>query len=121
MNSSPYSARVRDYFTQPAHAGALATGQSVLLEGQDVRLQLAAAVRCGRVEAMRFKAWGCPHTIAAAEAACRTLEGRPVEALLEFSAHGLMEELPVPVEKTGRILLLEDAVHSLGHRFGDGP
>ncbi len=118
MTADPYSARVRDYFASPAHAGTLVAGEAVRVENQDVRLLLAAATDGGRVATMRFKAWGCPHTIAAAEAACAALEGQPVAALLDFSARDLMEELSVPVEKTGRILVLEDAVRSLGQRLG---
>jgi len=121
LTADPYNARVRACFAAPEHAGSLATGESVLVEGQDVRLQLAATVAGGVVACLRFKAWGCPHTIAAAEAACAALEGRPVGALLEFSARGLMEYLAVPVEKTGRILVVEDAVRSLGQRFGEEP
>lgn len=121
MSDTPYNARVRAHFAAPAHAGELGSGRSVRLDAQDVRLQLAATVSNGIVEAARFRAWGCPHTIAAAEAACAALEGRPVVTLLDFSMRDLMEELAVPVEKTGRILVIEDAVRSLGQRFGDEP
>jgi len=85
----------------------------------DLVLELSAAQAGGVLEAMRFRAWGCPHVIAAAEAACATLEGRPVAELLEFPISGLMENLAVPVEKTGRILVLEEALRSLGQRFRD--
>lgn len=91
------------------------------LAAPEVQLQLSATVDGETVSALRFRAWGCPHTIAVAEAACAALEGRPVADLLEFSARDLMEELAVPVEKTGRILVIEDAVRSLGRRFGDEP
>ena len=121
MTPDPYSARVRDYFAAPAHVGDLEGGQSVLLEAQDVRFRLSAVTSDGTIDTMRFRAWGCPHSIAAAEAACQALEGQPVAALVEFSAHDLMEYLSVPVEKTGRILVLEDAVRSLGQKFRDQP
>jgi NifU-like protein involved in Fe-S cluster formation len=118
VSADPYSERVRAHFAAPAHAGGLTEGESVRIDGAEVRLELAAAVSDGTVRAMRFRAWGCPHTIAAAEAACAALEGRPVAELLEFSVNDLMQDLSVPVEKTGRILVLEDAVRSLGQRFG---
>ena len=119
MSTDPYSTTVRELFDAPAHAGDLDGGKSVRLHEQDVRLVLAAASIEGRISAMRFRAWGCPHVIAACEAACAELEGRPVDALLEFSGNDLMENLPVPAEKTGRILVLEDAVRSLGLQFRD--
>jgi NifU-like protein involved in Fe-S cluster formation len=121
MSTDPYSARVRACFEAPAHAGDLESGESVRVDEQDVRIVLSATASNGTVHAMRFRAWGCPHTIAAAEAACQALEGGPVADLLEFSARDLMEYLSVPVEKTGRILVIEDAVRSLGQRFGGRP
>jgi len=72
------------------------------------------------VTAMRFRAWGCPHLIAGAEAACAALEGHAVAGLPMWTSADLMQDLPVPVEKTGRILVLEDAVRSLGQRLCDG-
>ena len=119
MKSTPYSAGIRANFA--AHAGVLDEGQSVQIDEQDVRLQLSATATGGTISAMRFRAWGCPHTIGVAEAVCGALEGRPIADLLEFSARDLMEDLSVPVEKTGRILVIEDAVRALGRRFGDGP
>ncbi len=121
MSSDPYGARVRDLFADPAHCGALDDGRSVFLEAQDVALELGATVAEGRIVAMRFRARACPHVIAAAEAACASLEGKSVAGLLEFSAAGLMQSLPVPVEKTGRILVLEDAVRSLGRILATDP
>lgn len=120
MSSDPYSPIVRELFAAPAHAGRLDGGQAVNADDQAVRLRLSARVDGDTVTAMRFQARACPHVIAAAEAACAALEGRPVADLLEFSASGLMEKLAVPVEKTGRILVLEDAVRSLGQRFRGG-
>jgi NifU-like protein involved in Fe-S cluster formation len=92
----------------------------VQIEEQGVRLALA--VECNGEDIMRlgFLAWGCPHLLAAAEAFCREFEGRPVRALQTFSAAEIMQTLPVPREKLGRILVLEDAVRSLGQRVRAG-
>ena len=114
MSSDPYSASVRELFANPAHAGALEGGHGCAIDDQGVRISLTARVAGGRVEAMAFQAYGCPHVIAAAEAACAELEGGEAVELLEFSASDLMQSLSVPVEKTGRILVLEDAIRSLG-------
>ena len=121
MSPDRYSARVRSYFDEPAHAGVLPAGESVRIDGQEVRVEVSATAANGVIRAMRFRAWGCPHTIAAAEAACAALEGRPIADLLEFPARDLMDYLAVPIEKTGRILVIEDAVRSLGQRFGEQP
>ena len=118
MNTSPYSAKVRKLFAAPAHAGKLENGTVESLAGQDVRVRFSARAVDGSVEAVRFGAWGCPHVIAAAEMICRQLEGGPVTDLEKFTAARIMEDLAIPTEKTGRILVLEDAVRSLGRRLG---
>ena len=80
---------------------------------------LSACVVNGVFTELRFRARACPHVIAAAEAFCRYFEGQPVSALEQFSTARIMEDLAVPVEKTGRILVLEDAVRSLGQAVQD--
>ncbi len=120
MSADPYSAKVRELFAAPAHAGELEGGQTVAVTDQGVRLRLSATSADGNVSAMRFRAWGCPHVIAAAEAICSALEGQPTADLESFTVADVMQNLPVPVEKTGRILVIEDAVRSLGQRFRDG-
>ncbi len=118
MSVDPYSAQVRGLFDAPEHAGRLDSAAQAGRDEQGVRISLFADVADGRLAAMRFLAWGCPHVIAAAEAVCARYEGRPVAELLEFSAADLMQSLSVPVEKTGRILVIEDAVRSLGSAAG---
>jgi len=119
MSADPYSAQVRELFAAPAHAGDIAGGEVVSLSDQDVRLRLSGSATGGTVDALRFRAWGCPHVIAAAEAVCSALEGRPLTDLENYAVADVMQNLAVPVEKTGRILVIEDAVRSLGQRFRD--
>jgi NifU-like protein involved in Fe-S cluster formation len=115
VTCDPYSARVRELFAGPDHAGDLEKADlRVQIEEQGVRIGLAADIDGDIISGLRFRAWGCPHLIAAAEAFCREFEGRPVSALQAFSAAEIMQTLPVPREKLGRILVLEDAVRSLG-------
>jgi NifU-like protein involved in Fe-S cluster formation len=113
MSSDPYGSVVRELFADPAHAGHLAGAPGVLVEDQGIRIALSAKVVEGRIDALRFQAWGCPHVIAAAEAFCAKYEGKSIADLLEFPVSDLMQSLSVPVEKTGRILVIEDAVRSL--------
>jgi hypothetical protein len=61
--------------------------------------------------AVRFQAFGCPHVIAIAdwiaqEAAAAALPGTPG---LPESVPELRERFDVPAEKTGRLLVIEDA------------
>ena len=114
MSNDPYSARVRELFDDPVHAGRPERGLSVQVEDQGVRIRLSAVCAGGEIGALGFQVWGCPHLIAAAEEFCAGYEHRQARDLLAFSSAELMQSLAVPVEKTGRILVLEDAVRSLG-------
>ncbi len=119
MSSDPYNAMVRDYFADPQHAGDLEGATIGYFSDRGMHIRLAATVSSERITSMRFRAWGCPHVIAAAEATCRLYEGRPVAALEEFASAHIMQDLAVPIEKTGRILVLEDTVRSLGQAIRD--
>jgi len=114
MSADPYNGKVREFFAAPAHAGGLADGVTVLADDQGVRLALSASVADGRIAALRFRARGCPHLIAAVEWVCRHYESEPLQALEKFPTARIMEDLAVPIEKTGRILVVEDAIQSLG-------
>ena len=119
-SADPYSSLVRDCFASPAHAGELDAGVSVDAGDEGGRVRLAAIEQAGSLEALRFRAWGCPHLIAACEYFCAGYEGRPVAALSDFGATDIMQKLAVPVEKTGRILVLEDAVRALSSLLSEG-
>jgi len=114
MSGEPYSDRVRELFADLAHAGDLVDAAHARVDDQGVRISLAANCDDGVLEDLRFHAWGCPHLLAATESFCGDYEGRPCSDLLEFRAAEVMATLSVPAEKLGRILVLEDAVHSLG-------
>jgi NifU-like protein involved in Fe-S cluster formation len=118
MSTDPYGVRVRELFADPAHVGQLEDAPGVLVEDQGVRIAFSAKVAAGQIDTLRFRAWGCPHVIAAAEAFCADYEGRNIADLLEFSTSDLMQSLSVPVEKTGRILVIEDAVRLLAQEIG---
>jgi NifU-like protein involved in Fe-S cluster formation len=118
MSTDPYGVRVRELFADPAHVGQLEDAPGVLVENQGVRIAFSAQVAAGQIDTLRFQAWGCPHVIAAAEAFCADYEGRNIADLLEFSTSDLMQSLSVPVEKTGRILVIEDAVRLLAQEIG---
>lgn len=119
--ADPYNALVREYFRQPRHAGPLPPGGARRAEASlaqpGARLHLAAVVDGGTVLAMRFGAYGCPHLIAAAEWLCRRCEGAGPEVLDGLPRNELISALSVPVEKTGRILLLEDTLGQLQEKL----
>lgn len=117
--SDPYHAKVREFFWDTEHAGDIDGEASGYFADQGMRIRLSARCKDGTITEMRFRAWGCPHVIAAAEAVCRHYEGRPSQELEDFSTVQIMQDLAVPVEKTGRILVLEDTVRSLARAIQD--
>ena len=121
MIADPYGERVRELFANPVHAGQLLDAVRAYVDDQGVRIELSAHCRDDRLENLRFRAWGCPHFIAAAEAFCRKYEGSRCARLAGFRAAEIMQTLPVPTEKTGRILVLEDAVRLLAEHLVSNP
>lgn len=114
-----YNDAVRACFADPAHAGDLrgSFDQTLIADVSEseggAQVALAAGIRAGNIAEVAYRAWGCPHLIAALELACRTLVNRPVECLENFDSADITQELAVPTEKTGRILLVEDALAML--------
>lgn len=111
-----YSERVRALFNEPAHAGTVA-GPTVELARGSMQVELGAELAEGRVTTLRFRAFGCPHLLAAAEYFCEAFEGRPVTDLGQYAASQVIARLGIPLEKSGQILLLEDAITALREKI----
>jgi len=115
----PYNVMLRACFENPDHAGDLQGEYAQVLASETAesdrgaRIVLFAGIADGMIAEMRFRVWGCPHLIAAAETLCSDLEKSPVSELSAFDSDGMMRRLSVPVEKTGKLLLLEDALKLL--------
>ena len=122
----PYNQQTLQLFERPIHAGALQgcyTDTAVAEASESAagaRLQLAVGLQDGKIKECRFRVFGCPHLIAAAEWLCSQAEGDTMVDLANFRAEDCMQQLAVPVEKTGRLLLLEDAIRSLTAELQDG-
>jgi len=114
-----YSHRVRELFATAPRAGSLAPGRGEIRSGEAVALERGAWVRFeARVEARvvteaRFRAWGCPHLLAACALAAERLEGSVPGAAPGVDAATLAADLDVPADKLGRLLVVEDAVTAL--------
>jgi len=111
-----YGPGAKRRFDAPTHAGEWPPGTPDTLTGEAsdrtlqvwVRFQLRTSR--GIVSAARFRAFGCPHTIAAAEWAAERIEGARVESARAFDVQALRAALDVPVEKLGKLLKIEDAL-----------
>jgi len=115
-----YSPEVVRRFDSARRAGELKTGLVSLVSGEAedrtlgvwVRFQLQ--VNDGIVRAARFAAFGCPHTVAAADCAAERVEGARVAELPALDMRTIQRELEVPVEKLGKLLRIEDALAACG-------
>jgi len=117
--TDPYSELVRQYFANPVHAGFLPDdyNDGIVAEAAEsdggARVVLSAVTDGVAIRLLRYQVFGCPHLIAAAEAFCDDAEGQPLSALKEMDVSRLMDRLGVPVGKTGRLFILEDAARAL--------
>ena len=115
----PYNEEVRERFAKPMHAGDVEGYYAVRLRAEacaaadGARIGLEAGIDGGVIEAMRFRAWGCPHLIAVADALCAEAEGRPVADYFGWTAARLAARMEVPRTKAGRLFLVEDALASI--------
>ena len=92
-------------------AGAAVTGEAGAA-GQDTWVRFHLLVAGDIVRDARFQAYGCPHTLAVAAWIAAELPGRRREALQPGAPAEWAKTHSVPVEKLGRLLVLEDAVQA---------
>jgi len=86
--------------------------------GQETWIRFHLTVEAGTVKAARFKAYGCPHTLSVMEWLAGQLPGRTRAEGAPGSPARWAEELSVPVEKLGRLLVIEDALRAcFEHRW----
>jgi NifU-like protein involved in Fe-S cluster formation len=101
------------YFEAPANAGVL-SGPGVFRGAAGSRehgtwVQFDVQVASGILQAARFLAFACPHTIAASAFVAEQAIGEPVLGRLPHTVQALAERFAVPPEKLGRLLIIEDA------------
>ncbi|HEV7610267.1 MAG TPA: iron-sulfur cluster assembly scaffold protein [Steroidobacteraceae bacterium] len=111
-----YSSLTLQYFETAPGAGVL-SGPGVYRgaaggRAQGTWVQFDVQVDAGTLQAARFLAFGCPHTIAVSAWVAEQAAGHEVRASLPESVQSLSERFEVPVEKRGRLLIIEDAWHA---------
>ena len=114
IEHDPLSPQVRRLFAGLPGAGAL-QGPGVIV-GEAGNATAEAWVRfhvriaAGIVKDARFQAYGCPHTLAVAAWITNRLPGRALRSLALGEPAAWARSLEVPVEKLGRLLVVEDAL-----------
>jgi NifU-like protein involved in Fe-S cluster formation len=123
----PLGPRVRALFVDLAHAGDLpppapevadtiCTGEAGrIAEGTLVRFSLRLSGT--RVEQVRYRAYGCPYTLATCEWLARELCGRQLDAASTTALETAVgaptawaARLGIPAPRLGRLLVVEDAL-----------
>jgi NifU-like protein involved in Fe-S cluster formation len=108
-----YNELTRGYFESDDNVGEL-TGCGVFRgaagsHAQGTWVQFDLRIKAGAVAEAKFLAFACPHTIAVAAWLAEHAVGRPVKPLLPESVQTLRDRFALPVEKLGRLLIIEDA------------
>ena len=127
MGDDPrYSAEVRRRVRElpgaaPISAGgATASGAAGDVE-HGARVELEFLLEQGRIARGRFRAFGCPHLVAAASWLTDRLRGATREDLAAWDWREAAEALEVPPAKFGRLLTLQDAVRDTARNWPAAP
>jgi NifU-like protein involved in Fe-S cluster formation len=112
----------------PVSGGSREPGAGRWVHGEAGRRRDGAQLRfhlqldpAGRVCDARFEAFGCPWTVAAAEWLASRLPGRAVVDLVPGTPLEWAGSLGVPVERLGRLLVIEDALRAAQRAALAGP
>lgn len=121
-----YSDTVRRYFEHPENAGDLDSGPGSTATGaagekrKGVRVQFEIRVDGDCIVDARFRAYGCPHTIATASWLARNISGKNISSLPNIDPIKVAKELDLPQEKLGCVLVAEDALKACVADFRRG-
>ncbi len=115
----PLGSELRSLFEHLDHAGDPAgTGSGVRQvsgeagqEALGTRVRFMLSVADGRLQAVRFRAYGCPFTLAACEWLARGLEGRTQQDARAIGGPlDWVQRLGIPEARLGRLIVIEDAL-----------
>jgi NifU-like protein involved in Fe-S cluster formation len=121
-----YSTLVTDHFDRPRNVGRFEPAPDVVEgraggEALGAMFSLSARVSGDAIEAVRFQTYGCPHCVAAGSWLSERLVGVSRSQLAAFRWQEIAQRLEFPVEKRGRLLILEDAVRALARAWAERP
>jgi cysteine desulfurase len=103
-------ARVPRFGQSPPPAGFRHGRAGRRSEGTEVLFELEFAGES--VKSARFTGYGCPHTLAVVAWLCEVVEGARIEAAIPGTPADWARRFEVPVEKLGRLLIVEDALRA---------
>jgi NifU-like protein involved in Fe-S cluster formation len=116
---SELAPRIRELFAALDHAGEPSQDALFDIKGGEAgrealgtRVRFTVRIAGQRLLEVRYRAYGCPHTLATCEWLARSLEGRPLDALDVGDPIEWARRLDVPAAKLGRLLVIEDALRA---------
>jgi NifU-like protein involved in Fe-S cluster formation len=116
---SELAPEIRELFATLDHAGELAASAAAGVVGGEAgrealgtRVRFSLRIADERLLEVRYRAYGCPHTLATCEWLARSLEGRRLDALGMGDPIQWAQRLGVPAAKLGRLLVIEDALRA---------
>jgi len=107
---SRYNDKVSEFFMRPPVSGGESLSGEAGSVGAGTRISLSADLDAGKLKNVGFRVFGCPHIIALAHRVTGLLEGAPAESLRDLPLEDLAREFNFPVEKTGKLLIMKDAL-----------
>ena len=90
----PYSSTFNDHIANPRNAGELSDANAIGEETNPVcgdRMRLSLRVSEGRIEAVRFLAYGCAPTLVCGSILTELIAGQPVEVAMRLTRQELIE------------------------------
>jgi len=111
-----YSAKFKEHLANPRNAGELADANAVADETNPIcgdRLRLSLIVRNGRIEAVRYLAYGCPPTLVCGSVLTELISGKTTEEAKQLTRSDLLDAIGgLPSRKHHAASLAIETLHS---------
>ena len=92
----PYSTTFKDHLANPRNSGELPEANAVAEETNPVcgdRIRLSLVVREGRIDKVRYLAYGCPPTLVCGSVLTEMIQGMPTEEVARLTRANLLERV----------------------------
>jgi NifU-like protein involved in Fe-S cluster formation len=117
-----YSATFKDHLANPRNVGELSDATATAEEVNPVcgdRLRLSLIIKDGRIEKVRYLAYGCPPTLVAGSILTELIADKTVEEAAAITRGDLIESLGgLPSRKHHAVALAIEALSSALRSFG---
>jgi len=118
MTDSNYHPQVVELFQRLPFAGRMEPAVDIFTasagaQGHGTEVHFWIKCSAGRIQAISFQVFGCPHTVAACAWMAQRARGLTLMDVERTAWMQVERALAVPPEKRGRLLIVEDALHAV--------